>query len=1157
MSAPDDEWSLTLLRALSLAPERVTDIEAWHRHIPFAFALVALLRPRVLVELGTHKGDSYCAFCQSASIFDTGTRCHAVDTWAGDAHAGLYGPEVLADLRAHHDPRYGAFSRLMQMRFDEALAHFDDGSVDLLHIDGLHTYEAVRHDFLGWKPKLSARAVVLFHDTNVHTGDFGVHRLWRELCTEHEGFELRHGHGLGVLLVGAEQPPAFRALIELLRRDFALAERLFYRVAGEIEFAARASGLEALRAHRDRLGAELAEARAVVQQRDSELQSIGTQLAHARSVVELRDASLGRLQQALGETQQALGETQQALGETQQALGETQQALGEAQQAREQAQQALEFAHQTLEQVQQTLARRDEEAMRLREHLAAARNALGDTDAKLRLIAGSRVWRARSRVARLFRGNDPLSSAGLLRAPPRSRHDRDERVDVIIPVYRGLAETRACIESVLASRCRTAAEIIVINDASPEPELTCYLRGLGGGVTVLENEANLGFVATVNRGMALHPGRDVVLLNSDTVVANDWLDRLRDCAWREPAIASVTPFSNNATICSYPRFCQDNALPDGMSVAELDALFRDVNRGEAVPIPTAVGFCMYIRRDCLEQVGLFDVALFGRGYGEENEFCLRAARQGWQHLLCADTFVYHAGGVSFADTQSEQQKSAMKTLTALYPQYEAAIQQFVGADLPAPYRFAADVERACRAARRNGRPAVLMVNHARGGGTERHLGELAAMAAGHATVLFLRPHGAENQAALLSIHGSDNAVPFDPLADYGVLVDLLRMLGVSRVHFHHTIGVHTQFWRLPQDLGVPYDFTVHDYYLACPQITMTTPQGAYCGEPDDEGCGRCLQQRPAPGVSSIREWRQASDSLIHGAERVFVPGRDAQRRIQRYFPGAATVLAPHENARLRVAPVRAAPLAGAEPLRIAVIGALAVFKGANLLEACGLDARRRRLPLEYHLLGYAYRRLTGWPASALREHGSYREEDLPRLLGDLAPHVVWFPGSCPETYSYTLSACMELGIPVVAPAIGAFSERLVGREWSWLIAPDQEPAAMGDFFNDLRRNFVRGEAPDPVAGELVGAAFDYRRDYVHEAPCAVPAGPADWTSYHRYYAQRLVRALPGAAAGINRGMRLLEQLQRMKRHGLVLRLESRVPLDWKIRLKHWLQQLDG
>lgn len=310
-------------------------------------------------------------------------------------------------------------------------------------------------------------------------------------------------------------------------------------------------------------------------------------------------------------------------------------------------------------------------------------------------------------------------------APERtagSASGRETCVDVIIPVYRGLGETRACIESVLASRCRTAAQIIVIDDASPEPELRRYLRGLEG-VTVLANEANLGFVATVNRGMALHPARDVVLLNSDTVVANDWLDRLRACAWREPATASVTPFSNNATICSYPVFCEDNALPQGMSVAELDALFREVNRGEAVPVPTAVGFCMYIRRDCLAQVGLFDVALFGRGYGEENEFCLRAARQGWRHLLCADTFVYHAGGVSFADTQSEQKQAAMKTLTALYPDYEALIQRFVAADPPAPYRRAVDVARQRRDEGEGELVTPARRNFARPGGPDALAGE--------------------------------------------------------------------------------------------------------------------------------------------------------------------------------------------------------------------------------------------------------------------------------------------------------------------------------------------------------------------------------------------------------------------------------------------------
>ena len=247
-----------------------------------------------------------------------------------------------------------------------------------------------------------------------------------------------------------------------------------------------------------------------------------------------------------------------------------------------------------------------------------------------------------------------------------------------------------------------------------------------------------------------------------------------------------------------------------------------------------------------------------------------------------------------------------------------------------------------------------------------------------------------------------------------------------------------------------------------------------------------------------------------------------------------------------------------EPLRIAVIGAIGVFKGANLLEACALDARRRRLPLEYHLLGYAYRRLSGWPASTLREHGPYREEDLAQLLGELAPHVVWFPGSCPETYSYTLSACIELGLPVVATAIGAFGERLAGREWSWLVEPDPAPAAMSDLFVSLRGNFLRGEAPEPVRGEPVAAAFDYHRDYVRDAPRGKPAGSADWRRYHRYYARRFVQSrLPGAASGFTPGAWTFGQLQRMKRHRLMSWLESRLPLDWKIRLKNWLQRLDG
>ena len=177
-------------------------------------------------------------------------------------------------------------------------------------------------------------------------------------------------------------------------------------------------------------------------------------------------------------------------------------------------------------------------------------------------------------------------------------------IDVLIPVYAGLAETRRCIESVLGSVCQTPYEMVLINDRTPDPALARYLREVAAahGLTLLENAENLGFAGSVNRGMELHPERDVVLLNSDTEVANDWLDRLAAAAGYR--IGTVTPFSNHATICSYPQ-------PEGWTVTELDRIFREVNAGHRVRIPTAVGFCMYIRRECLNEAGKFRAEVFG------------------------------------------------------------------------------------------------------------------------------------------------------------------------------------------------------------------------------------------------------------------------------------------------------------------------------------------------------------------------------------------------------------------------------------------------------------------------------------------------------------------------------------------------------------------
>lgn len=201
------------------APHWITHNSAWIYHIPMAPVLVKMLRPRTFVELGTFRGDSYMAFCQAVAKIGTNTHCTAVDNWRGDAHAGFYGPDILRELQTTHDPLYGRFSQLLQADFTAALAHFPDGSIDLLHIDGHHTYEAVRADFEAWRPKLSEQGVVLLHDTQVREKDFGVWRLWEDLVARWRGFDVPYGCGLGMLAVGAHVPRVFTHFLEELNQD--------------------------------------------------------------------------------------------------------------------------------------------------------------------------------------------------------------------------------------------------------------------------------------------------------------------------------------------------------------------------------------------------------------------------------------------------------------------------------------------------------------------------------------------------------------------------------------------------------------------------------------------------------------------------------------------------------------------------------------------------------------------------------------------------------------------------------------------------------------------------------------------------------------------------------------------------------------------------
>lgn len=621
-----------------------------------------------------------------------------------------------------------------------------------------------------------------------------------------------------------------------------------------------------------------------------------------------------------------------------------------------------------------------------------------------------------------------------------------KQLDIIVPVYRGLQETKECLLSSL--QCLPDwAQLIVINDASPEPELTSWLRqqAEAGHFTLLENEHNLGFVGTVNRGMLLNPDRDVLLLNSDVeVAASDWLERMREAAYIHDKVASLTPFSNNATICSFPDFCADNELFAGLNVTELDTVFSALPlEHKLIQIPTGVGFCMYMRRDCMNEVGLFDEETFGKGYGEENDWCQRAAKAGFVNYHQLNVFAYHKGGVSFQEEGDPRKARAMELLEGLHPEYTADVHRFIAAD---PARQARQLA-ALALVRRHPSPRILLVTHRLGGGVTQHLGELQHFFERSACFLRLMP-AADGEGVLLTLSplGKDELYfNLHKEDEYQQLLSLLKWLGVGRVHFHHVMDVPEEVLALPAMLECDYELTVHDYYLVNANPSLTDERGHFAGDEPLARDTACARHYPLPEGIRAEDWRARWLPWLQQADRLVFPSRDVAARFLAAFnndellAGCSVVACHPDGEGLRWPTVL--PLVMKKPLKVLVLGALSREKGAEVLEQV---AGRLSGEVEFHLLGYGFREL-----KHVVTHGAYVPENLQSRLRAIDADLVWFPALWPETYSYTFSIALSTGLPVVYPNLGAFAERAEGREASYMLPWNLTSERLAEFWQAL------------------------------------------------------------------------------------------------------------
>lgn len=622
--------------------------------------------------------------------------------------------------------------------------------------------------------------------------------------------------------------------------------------------------------------------------------------------------------------------------------------------------------------------------------------------------------------------------------PASSDRGNTSAITVIIPVYRNLEITRRCIDSVLESNLPKSAKVLILNDCSPDVGMKELLDSYSSHsrVMVSHNSENLGFVRNVNNGMNIAGDNDVVLLNSDTVVAGDWLQALHAHSICKENVSSVTATSNNATICSFPVMEGVASWPLGCSTKATYEVLRRHNRGRSVEIPTAVGFCMYITRRSLNELGAFDEAAFGKGYGEENDFCLRGIKRGWRHLQALDVGVYHEGEVSFGASSNPGKERAAKIIRSRYPDYDDKVAAFAGVD-PARAMRAGGL----LAMLAEGEKSVeLVCTHIHGGGVARAVSEFVQRRSSDTNFLILQRASQKGFYQVKSlIAGVDVTLEFSALHSPEVFRSILKIAKISRLQVHHVMDYDLTMLGLLRDAHLPFDFYLHDYWTVCPQVTLTTAEGVYCGEPDADVCNVCIAGRGerthaplAKGLpTNITQWRATYKWLFESAESITAPSRDVIHRMQAYYPTSKFQLHYHEpQDKLRSQPVKIRPISTSEPMKIAIIGSIGVHKGLHRISDLEGAIKSQNVSISLKIIGDTDPLLK--VVHPVKASGPYQEDELARILETEGVHAIWFPEGAPETYSYTLSHAMRLGYPVVAPRIGAFPERLEGRDYSIL-----------------------------------------------------------------------------------------------------------------------------